>query len=344
MTRSIRAAPGYGSRENPVPQPLTPAYPRRVKRNGLPLEVGIVWLALGIVGCEILATYSRLPAAELYHVSGTGLAGGASRLLVFANFPSALVALAVLGAIWTRLRSRRARGVAVVSGMLCLPVFWPGVVSQANLDAKPANAPAAVGVLLAAALSARVAQTSGVSLQPWRPFDRLRAGVALVLVVLSLPWLAADLGLFLNGVPILGSVFQSGPYLPHAAGLPPFPPAVHHGHHHGMDGLLFVLSALLLSRRLTRIRYLAAYLALMFCYGIGNIANDFWTEQVFKRGWTVWRIPDVLEPRATVAWGLIVAATVGIWWLARRRTAGEPHAAVTVASSSPPATLDCGSQ
>jgi hypothetical protein len=291
----------------------------QTERLGLPLEVGVVWLFLGIVGLEILVTYSRLPAAELYHVSGTGLEAGASRLLVFANFPAALVALAVVGFIWARLPSRRAREVAVASGALCLPVFWPGVVSQANLDAKPVNAVAAVGVLLTAALCARVALTDSLDLRGWRRSDLGRAAIAAVLVAVSLPWLAADLGLFLNGVPILGRIFQTGPYLPRVAGLPPFPPAVHHGHHHGMDGLLLVLSALLLTRRLTRVRFLAAYLALMFCYGIGNIANDFWTEQVFKRRWTTWQIPNVLEPRATVAWGVIVVAAAGIWWLARQR-------------------------
>jgi hypothetical protein len=284
--------------------------------------VGIVWVLLAVVGIEILVTYSRLPAAELYHVSGMGIEGGASRQLLFTNFPAALVALAVLGLIWTRLPSRRARGFAVVSGMLCLPVFWPGVVSQANLDAKPVNAMAAAGVLLSLALSAHVTRASGVSWQRWRRFDRVRAALAAVLVVASLPWFAADLGFFLNGVPVLGSIFQSGPYLHRVAGLPPFPPAVHHGHHHGMDGLLLVLSALLLSRELTRIRYLAAYLALMFCYGIGNIANDFWTEQVFKRHWATWRIPDVLEPRLTIAWSVIVIAAAGIWWLARRHSTG----------------------
>src|SRR5204863_3451278 len=129
--------------------------------------------------------------------------------------------------------------------------------------------------------------------------------------------LAADLGFFLNGVPVLSSLYQSGEYRHHVAGLPAFPPAVHHGHHHGMDGILLVLSALLLSRLLREVRAgwlrsaLTAYLALMFCYGVGNIANDFWIEQVVKRGWAMWEIPNVLEPRATAAWGVIVLRAAG---------------------------------
>ena len=34
----------------------------------------------------------------------------------------------------------------------------------------------------------------------------------------------------------------------------------------------------------------------MAVYGIANIANDAWFEQVVKRGWTDWAIPNVLRP------------------------------------------------
>jgi hypothetical protein len=57
----------------------------------------------------------------------------------------------------------------------------------------------------------------------------------------------------------------------------------------------------------------------MFCYGIGNIANDFWLEQVVKRGWTTWEIPNVLTPRITVAWAVIVVAAAVIWAVAMLR-------------------------
>jgi hypothetical protein len=289
-------------------------------RAGLPVEVALVWLLFAIVAVEIFVTYSRLPARELYHVSGSGLEGGASRALVFTNFPTALVALALPALLYERLPTRLGKALAVLAVVLCAPVFWPGVVNQADLDAKPVNAVAALGVLLTLALSVTVARRNGLSRRPRQRADGARVTVALLLVLLSLPWLAADLGLFLNGVPVLGRIFQTGEYRHRVAGLPPFPPAVHHGHHHGMDGLLLVLSALLLSRALSTTRVLAAYLALMFCYGVGNIANDFWIEQVFKRGWTTWQIPNVLEPRATIAWGLIVFSAAALWWLARRRS------------------------
>ncbi len=101
------------------------------------------------------------------------------------------------------------------------------------------------------------------------------------------------------------------------------------GHHHGMDGVLLLLSALLLSRVVPSVRGrwlrlgVGAYVALMACYAVGNIANDFWIEQVVKRGWTNWQLPDVLRPKLTIAWGLIVLGAAAIYALSvwRSRTA-----------------------
>jgi hypothetical protein len=268
-----------------------------------------------VVSAEVLVTYSRIPSRELYHVSGSGIDGGLSRALVFVNFPVALVALAVLGLIYTGLPGRSYRVVAILAAVLCAAVFWPGVVSQANLDARPVNAIAAVGVVLAIALTVVVARAGGLSRSSWQRSDWVRIGLACVLLVAALPWLSADLGLYSNGVPLLGRLFQSGQFLHERPGLPTFAPAVHHGHHHGMDGVLLVLTVLLLSRRLGRRDALAAYLSLMFCYGIANFANDFWIEQVVKRSWTSWEIPSVTEPRVSVAWSLIVIAAVILWAL-----------------------------
>jgi len=61
----------------------------------------------------------------------------------------------------------------------------------------------------------------------------------------------------------------------------------------------------------------------MFCYGMGNIANDVWLEQVVKRNWTTWEIPNVLEPRITVAWAVIVVAAAAIWTVAMLRDRGN---------------------
>jgi hypothetical protein len=282
---------------------------------GLPVEVLVVWMLFAVVTTEILVTYSRVPVRELYHVSGSGIEGGLSRALVFVNFPVALVALAVLALVYQQLPGRIYRAVAILAAVLCAAVFWPGVVSQANLDAKPVNAVAAVGVLLAVVLTDVVARRGGLSRRAWGGEDWVRVALAIILLVAALPWLAADLGLYSNGVPLLGKLFQSGQFLHERPGLPNFAPAVHHGHHHGMDGVLLVLTVFLLSRRLGKRDALAAYLSLMLCYGVANIANDFWIEQVVKRGWTSWEIPNVTEPRLSVAWSLIVIAAVILWAL-----------------------------
>jgi hypothetical protein len=278
----------------------------RAEAEPLPREVTLVWALLLLDAAAVLVTYSRLPASELYHVSGSGLEGGRSRVLVDSNFPAALIAIAIPLVLLDRLR--RLRVLAIAGIVLCLQVFWPGVVDEGNLDARPVNAIAGVGVLVALALSARLA-LAGWS--PSRRGDLLRVVVAVGAVLVSLPWLAAELGLFLDRVPLLGWLFETGRYRARGAEV-----AVHHGHHHGLDGLLLVLSALLLSRIGPSVRarwlrvVLGVYLALMTAYGLGNMANDFWTEQIWKRGWTDWQFPDLLQPAVSVGWGLIVLGAV----------------------------------
>lgn len=272
-----------------------------------PFEVAAVGALFAIVATEIFVTYWRLPASQLYHVSGTGLEGGASRVLVFLNFPTALVAIALLLLAFERQRAAAAVGIA-----LCAVVVGPGVVSQANLDAKWVNAVPALGVAVAVTLAAGWVQRPA----PATRTDVARAAVAIAVLVVAVPWLAAELGLSFNGVPVLGTLWQSGE-LRAQPGVPGLHPAVHHGHHHGMDGALLVWSALALSRISAHRRVLGAYLALMLAYGLGEIANDFWTEQVVKRGWTTWSIPDVTRPSLSIAWGVIVLGACALYAASR---------------------------
>jgi hypothetical protein len=167
------------------------------QRNALPLEILVVWALFAIVTIEIVVTYSRLPAEGLYHVSGSGISGGLSRALVFVNFPLALAALAVLAVLYERVSHR---SVAVAAALLCAVVFWPGVVRESDLDGRPVNALAAVGVLLALLLTLEVARGAGVSTRSWRAPDWVRVALALVLLLLAVPWLAADLGFYSNGI------------------------------------------------------------------------------------------------------------------------------------------------
>jgi hypothetical protein len=280
-------------------------------------ELRVVWALVAASGVAVAVTYARLPARELYNVSGTGLRAGLGRALVDLNFPDGLIAVAVLGVIAPFL-SRRGRRLALLAAALCLVAVLPGVVSQSNLDAKWINVVPPIGVVLAFGLTL-------VARGPASPRhargDGLRLGITVVLVVLAAPWIAAELGYYLDGIPLLGRMFQTGAIVSYRGNAPH--PAVHHGVHHGLHGLMLVVCALLLSRLPNRISVL---LALMLAYGLGNIANDDWLEQVAERGWTSWTIPSGLEPSLTWTWLAVLIATPIIWalWFRRDDSAALP--------------------
>jgi hypothetical protein len=261
----------------------------------------------------VLVTYARLPPADLYHTSEDGLAGGLGRALVFVNFPTALAAVAILLLCADRRRSLVALGIA-----LCLVVVVPGVVDQDDLDAKPINALPAVGVAIALALS--LFRPSNTVLQGRDGAgDRVRIALAVLIVVIGVPWLFAETGFYAPD-PILADerIVATGPGSETLA-------AVHLGHHHGTDGVLLALAALLLSRTLGSNAALASvYLALMLAYGVANAVQDFWLEQVVKRGWTDHALPSFLRPQLSVGWAAMVAAAIAIelLWFRRERARG----------------------
>jgi hypothetical protein len=280
-----------------------------------PREIVVVWALLGLMLVAVFTTYERLPPRILYSVSGTGVRAGLSRVVVDPNFPGALVALAVLAVVAGRLRGA-ARAAAPPAALLCAVFAVPGVVRQSNLDARWINAVPAVGVAAVAVLSL----VAGGPDSPRHAYgDRLRIVVAAVLVFIAAPWIAAELGFYLDGVPLLDRIFQTGKLVsfhnaPH--------PAVHHGVHHGLQGLLIAVSALLLSR-LSAPRAARAFLALLVAYGAANMANDDWLEQVVERGWSSSPIPSVLGFAANWLWltVLVVGAAVYAFWF-RRPVAG----------------------
>ena len=246
-------------------------------------------------------------------MTNTGFVGGAGRAFVFISFSAALAAVAVLGIVSDRLEDRRADLVALVSLALCATVAYPGVQTESHLDPKWSNTFAVVGVVLAVALTAWATRSG----RPERvrtslAGDRARLVVGAVSVFFAAPYIAAELGFFLDGVPVLGWIFQTGTITPEP-GSGDLHAAVHHGHHHGMDGFLLTATALLLSRQLGSLRrpvqrtLTAAYLSLMLVYGLTNQAQDLWTEQIVKRGWTSWEMPNVLHPSASAAWAVMVA-------------------------------------
>jgi hypothetical protein len=284
-----------------------------------PWEIRAVLSLIVLDGVAVVATYSRFPASELYNVHHSGIAAGFGRELVALNFPFALIGIALVGLSWPRLHGRL-RIVGIVAIALCAVVCF--AVNQSNLDAKPLNAVPALGLALAVALGLVVGSPSGPKSVRG---DRVRIVLAGALVFFCAPLIAAELGFFLDGVPVLGWFFETGRLAaqPGVAGLHH---AVHHGQHHGWEATMLALSALAFSR-LPRPRVLDAYLALMLAYGVGNLANDDWLEQVVKRGWTSHEMPSVLVPAANWGWAAVLVGAAVIWWLwfrQPRRTTPAP--------------------
>jgi hypothetical protein len=272
-------------------------------------ELRLIWALVAATLVAVAVTYSRLPAEELYNVSDSGFRAALGRAVVELNFPDALIALAVLGVIAPWL-SRRLGRVALAAGVLC--ALGPAFVRQGDLDVRWVNAPAAVGVVLAFALTL-VARAPAS--RPRVRGDRLRIVLAVVLTLVGLEWIAAALGFYLD------VVFQSSRVVSYRGNA--LHHAVHHGMHHGLYGLLLVVSALLLSRLPSRISPL---LALLVAYGVGNMLNDLWLEQVAERGWTSWTIPSCLEPGLTWTWLGVLLATPILWFTWFRASAAEPDA------------------
>ena len=144
----------------------------------------------------------------------------------------------------------------------------------------------------------------------------MRLVVAAVVLVLSLPWIAAELGFHLPG-----SVFMGDELLPIGNGQ--VEAAVHLGEHHGWHGALLLLAGLALSRVQADGRLgvaLLAATAALAGYGTINAVQDFWNEQLVKRGTVDWTMPSALYPGLKgVTLATIVLAGVAAWLIARER-------------------------
>ena len=269
----------------------------------------------------VFETYWRFPPSELWKVTGTGSSGGASRAFVFLSYSPALASIAVLAVVVDRLGERRATLLGVLALVLCATVAIPGVENPNDLDAKWSNLAAVIGVSIAFGLTVRAgAGGRRETVRTTRGGDVARLATGVIALVFAAPYIAAELGFFLDGVPVLGWIFQTSRLRRETPGSSFIHAAVHHGHHHGLDGFLLTFTALLLSRLLGDIRRkglraaTAAYLSLMLVYGLTNIANDLWSEQVVKRNWTTWQIPDVLSPTLSGAWAAMVACAVVVYY------------------------------
>jgi hypothetical protein len=279
-------------------------------------EVVAVWAAFALVLLATFVTYAWVPPSELYNVSAGGLEGGLGRALVETNYPWALVAIAVLAFAADRLGP-----LALLPVPLCAVLPW--VVDQDDLDARPANAIPAAGVALALVLTVAAIRSGGLGVRGSARGDGVRLALAVLLAVISIPWMFAELG-FYPPWPFQGEeifVEADGERLA----------AVHLGSHHGTDGALLALSALLLSRQLPRFRRrrlaqaTGVYLGIMLAYGCANAAQDFWHEQVVKRGWTDAGLPSMILPELSLAWAAILALGIGAYALFARSSSQLSH-------------------
>jgi Tol biopolymer transport system component len=234
------------------------------------------------------------------------------------------VAIAIVAIAADRLRGRAAGATALAALALSAAVFWPGVVDQLDLDARPVNAIAAAGVALALGLTVAAVVAGGMRAAPRAPGDAVRLVVAAAVVFVAIPYITNDFGVFVDRIPVLASIFESRrPWAPF--GQADLRPGVHLGHHHGFDGALLALAALALSRALGRMRrrrveaVLALYLAVMLAYGLANEFQDAWNEQLVKTGVVSWSVPPLLVPAAKPAFLAAIGAGLVLYLLVFRR-------------------------
>ena len=173
---------------------------------------------------------------------------------------------------------------------LCATIPWFN--EQKNLDAHWGNAIPALGVVIAAVLTAAATRRAGPSLASRRPWDTARVIIVAVVLLISLPWLSAELGFHFPG-----DVFMGEEIIPEKDGT--LIAAVHLGHHHGEDGALLLITALLLSRVFVETRGLriaiTSYLGLMLVVRRGQLRPGR-VERAIREAWLDGREDSVGDP------------------------------------------------
>jgi hypothetical protein len=63
----------------------------------------------------------------------------------------------------------------------------------------------------------------------------------------------------------------------------------------------------------------------MLAYGLWNAVQDFWLEQLVKRGSVSVEIPSALRPSLSSAWLVLLVGAAAVYALLMRRPAAEPR-------------------
>lgn len=287
-------------------------------------EVIALWALYGWEAAAVFLTYANASTARVRASGPFDAARGCAQVLVFLRHPTLPAAVAFAPIAWCRLpaaaRPRAVRAATTGGVATCLTLTAIKARGRQTPSTKDTIAVSSVAAVLGLTVSS--AHSAGIGAAPvWSRDDIVRVATAAGFVVPALPWILADLGVSVTDLRVVGRVFLAEERLPTGAVLP----AVHLGHHHGIDGVLLALTGLTLSRTLDRVRPpavrsgLSLYLAGLVVYGTLRAAEDVWNEQVVKRGWTKRKVPLIVSggrPARPGVWaGMLLAATM----LHRRR-------------------------
>ena len=204
-----------------------------------------------------------------------------------------------------------------------MPLF----VSQAHLNARWQNLVPGLGVALALVLAVAAIRRAGAVVPA---AASRRSGATRPRGRRPRPVAALDLGR--ARVPPAGRRVHGAGTVPDG-GQGELEAAVHLGEHHGWHGSLLLLSALVLSRvqAAGRLRiWLLGGTAALAAYGAVNAMQDFWQEQLVKRGTVDWAIPSALYP------GLKPVTLVTVLLAGSGGLAVEPRAGDTTSMSGAP--------
>jgi hypothetical protein len=97
-----------------------------------------------------------------------------------------------------------------------------------------------------------------------------------------------------------------------------------------LDGLLLATCAILLLPHVPAMRgralraVAAGWCSLLLAWGLANVLNDAWLEQVVKRGWTDMEVPDSTRPNVSWVWLAVLIVGASVAAVTLRRAVVDP--------------------